>query len=241
MPSKLDKYGMKVWWACDSKTFYPLNGLPYTGKENCIRVHSGIGRRVVETLSYQGTNRNVTCDNYFTDKELAENLLSNGLILVGTVHKKICIFISPEFQPNKRRPEYSSIFGLTKYVTLVSMHQNQIRQSFFLQCTTHKPFRKKKRNHKLFFTVIAQKKILTHSIISECICVQKTYKSLAICIFMNILDVCGITTFVVWMSLHPLWNLVKQNNRRLFLVAVAESLIQPQTERRPRVGLQKKL
>ncbi|KAJ4425485.1 hypothetical protein ANN_28101 [Periplaneta americana] len=88
MPSKPDKYGMKVWWACDSKTFYPLNGLPYTGKENCVRVHSGVDRRVVETLSYQRTNRNVTCDNYFTDKELAENLLSNGLTLVGTVQKK---------------------------------------------------------------------------------------------------------------------------------------------------------
>ncbi|KAJ4433683.1 hypothetical protein ANN_15994, partial [Periplaneta americana] len=30
--------------------------------------------------------------------------------------QKICIFISPEFQPNKRRPECSSIFGFTKYV-----------------------------------------------------------------------------------------------------------------------------
>ncbi|KAJ4442748.1 hypothetical protein ANN_04339 [Periplaneta americana] len=138
-------------------------------------------------------------------------------------------------EPNKRQRECSSIFGFTKYVTLVSMYQNQIRQFFFfLQCTTHKPFRKK-RNHKLFLTVIAQKEILTHSIISECIYVQETYKSLAICIFINLLDVCGITAFVVWMSLHPSWNLGKQNNRRLFLVAIAESLIQPQIERRPRL------
>ncbi|KAJ4429784.1 hypothetical protein ANN_21988 [Periplaneta americana] len=29
--------------------------------------------------------------------------------------QKISIFISPEFQPNKRRPECSSIFGFIKY------------------------------------------------------------------------------------------------------------------------------
>ncbi|KAJ4425577.1 hypothetical protein ANN_27772 [Periplaneta americana] len=159
-----------------------------------------------------------------------------------SINEKISYHQCDPQEPNKRRPECPSIFRFTKYVTLVSMYQNQIWQLlFFLQCTTHKPFLKKKRNHKLFFTVIAQKEILTHSIISECLCVQETYKSLAICIFMNLLDVCGVTAFVVWMSLHPSWNLGKQNNRRMFLVAVAESLIQPQIERRPRVGLEKKL
>ena len=28
MPSKLDKYGMKIWWICDSETSYPLFGIP---------------------------------------------------------------------------------------------------------------------------------------------------------------------------------------------------------------------
>ena len=30
--SKPAKYGMKVWWACDSKSKYPLQGKLYTGK-----------------------------------------------------------------------------------------------------------------------------------------------------------------------------------------------------------------
>lgn len=31
LPSKPDKYGMKVFWLCDAETSYPLNGLPYLG------------------------------------------------------------------------------------------------------------------------------------------------------------------------------------------------------------------
>ena len=33
MASKPDKYGLKIFWIADSKTFYPLKGLPYLGKE----------------------------------------------------------------------------------------------------------------------------------------------------------------------------------------------------------------
>ncbi|KAK9752223.1 Transposase IS4 [Popillia japonica] len=33
MPLTPDKYEIKIWWVCDSQTYYPLNGIPYTGKE----------------------------------------------------------------------------------------------------------------------------------------------------------------------------------------------------------------
>ena len=60
---------MKIWWACDSGTFYPLNGIPYIWKETVKA--TGLGRQVVEKLvdPYEGSNRNVTCDNYFTDHD----------------------------------------------------------------------------------------------------------------------------------------------------------------------------
>jgi len=32
IPSKPAKYGIKVWWACDSKTKYPLKGKLYCGR-----------------------------------------------------------------------------------------------------------------------------------------------------------------------------------------------------------------
>ena len=30
---KPDKFGMEIWWICDSETSYPLFGIPYLGKE----------------------------------------------------------------------------------------------------------------------------------------------------------------------------------------------------------------
>ena len=47
IPSKPDKYGLKIYWLCESYTGYPLRGLPYLGNvsrltekdhgENCSR------------------------------------------------------------------------------------------------------------------------------------------------------------------------------------------------------------
>lgn len=33
IPSKPAKYGIKIWWVCDAKTKYPLQGRLYTGRE----------------------------------------------------------------------------------------------------------------------------------------------------------------------------------------------------------------
>ncbi len=32
MPSKTGKYGMKIFWMCDAKNYYPVKGLPYLGR-----------------------------------------------------------------------------------------------------------------------------------------------------------------------------------------------------------------
>ena len=103
LPSKPGKYGMKIWWIADSETKYPLGGLPYLGKEGNQRAN-GLGKKVVEELSrpYRRTNRNITCDNYFTDIDLARNLLKNGLTIVGTVRNNKR-FIPKEFLSSKTK------------------------------------------------------------------------------------------------------------------------------------------
>jgi len=50
--------------------------------------------------------------------------------------------------------------------------------------------------------------------------------------FLNCLDVAGVAAFVIWMSKYPEWELSKKHKRRLFLKSVAESLIEPQVQRR---------
>ncbi|GFR99069.1 PiggyBac transposable element-derived protein 4 [Elysia marginata] len=103
MPSKPDKYGMKIFWACDAATNYPLRGSPYLGKEfssaRPAERNLSIAANVVYTLTsdFQGTGRNVTCDNYFTDLKLAESLAKTKLTVVGTV-KRNKTFLPREFQ-----------------------------------------------------------------------------------------------------------------------------------------------
>ncbi|KAB0805311.1 hypothetical protein PPYR_02281 [Photinus pyralis] len=92
MPAKPAKYGIKIWWVCDSLNSYPLTGQIYTGKSPKGREQNQ-GERVVKDLCYRykNTGRNIVVDNFFTTLPLARLLLSWGLSIVGTLKKKQAI------------------------------------------------------------------------------------------------------------------------------------------------------
>lgn len=112
MPSQPEKYGMKIWWACDSETHYPLNGIPYTGMEG-NSITRGFGAQVVQNRvkPFYRTNINVIFDHYFSDFVLATILLANGLTCVGTV-KKNKIFVPNEFYHIKLAKKDRRFFDL---------------------------------------------------------------------------------------------------------------------------------
>jgi hypothetical protein len=117
--SKPAKYGMKLWVLCDSETAYCGNAQVYTGKEGNVP-EKGQGARVVKDLvTYiYNTGRNITMDNFFTDVELADHLLTQKLTVVGTVRKnKACL---PAELLETGRDVQSSIFLFTKDMTLTS-------------------------------------------------------------------------------------------------------------------------
>lgn len=243
MPSKPDKYGMKIWWVCDSESSYPLNGIPYCGKEGNT-VTQGLGKKVVESLTepYQRTNRNVTFDNYFTDLSLAYGLLSNGLTMIGTV-KKNKRFIPKEFQPHKDRGNETSIFGFTKKATLVS-YVPKPRKCVILLSTMH--FTKELGDVKNKPEIILEYNRTKGGVdtldqmVHEYMCKRRTNRW-PFAFFMNMLDVVGIAGYVIWTNLHSEWNSQKHEKRRLFLVSLAEGLIIPQIRRRQSFGLTKEI
>ena len=68
MPSKPDKYGLKLFMAVDSETLYPLSILPYLGKQTSAATGSqGLGHYLVTEMTqrFYGSGRNVTCDKIF--------------------------------------------------------------------------------------------------------------------------------------------------------------------------------
>ncbi|KAK9717198.1 Transposase IS4 [Popillia japonica] len=142
----------------NSKTSYPLSGIPYLGKDGDNRAEN-LAFTVVTKLCepYHRTNRNVTFDNYFTRLEVAKSLYANGLTMVGTMRKnKRCIpqefqpsrsrsvgtnifgfwknkrCIPQEFQPSRSRSVGTNIFGFCQNITLVSYVPRKYRAVIFL-------------------------------------------------------------------------------------------------------------
>ena len=86
MASKPAKYGMKIFWICDSSNGFALKGLIYAGKTGEHR-QTGLTQSLVEELSipFHHTNRNIYMDRYFTSFSVVSFLLEHGLTAVGTI------------------------------------------------------------------------------------------------------------------------------------------------------------
>ncbi|XP_050307483.1 piggyBac transposable element-derived protein 4-like [Anthonomus grandis grandis] len=123
IPSKPNKYGLKIFAMVDAKTFYTCNMEVYVGKqpESPFQA-SNSSTAVVQRLcqSIKGTCRNITVDNWFTSMELLNSLQSDfKLTLLGTVRKNKRE-LPPEFSNPLGRPLLSSMFAFRHNCTLVS-------------------------------------------------------------------------------------------------------------------------
>lgn len=118
MPRKPKKYGIKVLCLADAKTSYLLNAYIYSGKDSdSVGLTEEEKKLSIPTQSVvrlsrpiQGSNRNITADNWFSSVELVDELTKRKLTFVGTLRKdKKCI--PEEFLPNPNRPLGSSLYG----------------------------------------------------------------------------------------------------------------------------------
>ncbi|XP_077129900.1 uncharacterized protein LOC143785111 [Ranitomeya variabilis] len=121
MPSKPAKYGIKIFWMCDSANYYGINGVIYCGKEVGAPVQKDLGSEIVKTLAVPifNSGRNITMDNYFTSVELGNFLLAKAITLAGTI-KQNRREIPEALKHNRQRALYESVFGFNNKATLVS-------------------------------------------------------------------------------------------------------------------------
>jgi hypothetical protein len=245
IPNKPDKYGIKIWWICDSKTSYPLYGIPYLGKEGPMRAVN-LAWKVVEELCepFVRTNRNITFDNYFTSYDLANSLLSKGLTIVGTLRKNKT-FIPSNFLPNTRREPFSNVFGFRKNMTLVSYVPKKNRAVLLLS-TMHQsnhtdPSNSNKSEINLYYNS-TKGGVDTLDQMAHAYSVKRKTNRWPLLFLYNLIDVCGIAAFVVYMNLYPDWNKNKPRLRRkLFLKDIAMNMVQAQIKRRSNKGLSRRL
>ncbi|XP_024881294.1 uncharacterized protein LOC112460711 isoform X1 [Temnothorax curvispinosus] len=84
-----ERYGIKIMCLNDATTYYLYNALPYVGKENTLADES-IPSYYVRTICQPiyGSNRILTCDNWFTSIEIFDKMLKEySLSMVGTISK----------------------------------------------------------------------------------------------------------------------------------------------------------
>ena len=133
MPSKSGRYGIKYWILADAGNDYCYNAIPYLGKEGdapAVNFAAQVVKSLVETM--KGTNRNVTCDCYFTSVDLFEELYNNKLTAVGTVmpnrrHLRLSLLTKQV----RGRKVGSSLFAFKDNLTMVSWHPKTIKICHF--------------------------------------------------------------------------------------------------------------
>ncbi|CAK1592576.1 unnamed protein product [Parnassius mnemosyne] len=236
MPKKPGKYGLVIRALCDAKNFYFYNGYVYSGKDS-----DGIGLTVEEkkflvptqcvlrlTKPIQGSNRNVTADNWFSSIELVDELAKRKLTYVGTV-KKNKREIPIEFQPNKRREVASTLFGFTNQKTLCSWVPKKNRAVILISSMHHddqvdqntiKPEIILYYNSTKGGVDEADKKCSIYS------CSRRTRRWTMVLLF-RVLDLSGMNAYILYNMYQS-----KQVERGDFLKELARSLVVPHMQRR---------
>ncbi|XP_026323319.1 uncharacterized protein LOC113232756 [Hyposmocoma kahamanoa] len=166
IPSKPNKYGLKMQCLADSKTHYVLNTYLYCGKNtDGLTLTSEEQKQPIPVQACLrlcrpifNSNRNLTTDNWYTSMELVSIMQSKGITVVGTMRKNKKE-IPKEFLPHKDRKIGSSLFGFTKFSTLVCvMYPKRINPSFlYLRCIMTTLWTCLLRNLKSFSIITAQK------------------------------------------------------------------------------------
>lgn len=234
MPSKPDKYGLKLFMAVDSETLYPLSILPYLGRQTSAAAGGqGLGHYLVTEMTqrFYGTGRNVTCDRYFTSLKLARTLLQNKTTIVGTLtmNKR---FIPKEFTEKKNRPAESSLFGFHQdKMTLVS-YVPKPRKSVILLSSQHNSAdvvreAKNKPEIILFYNNTKGGVDTVDWMVKKYTC-RRISRRWPVVLFLNLVDLALLSAYIIWNLTHPeQLQTVKRGRRKLFLRSVGEALIKP--------------
>ncbi|CAK6971030.1 piggyBac transposable element-derived protein 4-like [Scomber scombrus] len=93
MKSKPAKYGIKIFWVCDAKNPYAIDGIVYTGRKPGEGVNKNLGLNIVQ------------------------HLLEKGLTIVGTLRQNKPD-IPPVMKASKTRKLFSTEFGFNGSMTM---------------------------------------------------------------------------------------------------------------------------
>lgn len=232
IPSKPAKYGIKIWWACDAKTKYPLQGKLYTGKEGEEReVNQGENVLLQFANRYKNSGRTIIADNFFTTKDGVERLAQIGLSFVGTIRaNKRCV--PDEMRKNPTRPVFSTLFGfhenLVSICSYVPKKNKAVNLLSTMHYTKHCEGDAQKPDAILFYNATKAGVDCMDQMVTHFSCKRST-KRWTFAFFCNMLDVMALAAFCICKELD---NENKPDARRNFLEMLSKSLANANIEER---------
>ena len=229
IPTKPNKYGIKIFWLADSFTSYPYLAEVYIGRQPGADRSRGSGPAILRRLSQplENTGRNITVDNFFTDFQTAKDLLAKRVTLVGTVRKNKRD-IPKDFQPHRNRPVESSLFGFDGQLTIVSYVPKKNRAVILLSTMHHdKSVGEKGKPELLLYYNQTKGGVDNMDHLVSLYSVRRKTWRWPLTMFFNCIDVGCLAAYTLFTDQHRTWNIRCSHKRKLFLREVAESLTKP--------------
>lgn len=180
------------------------------------------------------SGHNITCDNFFTNYNLGQELLKRKLTMVGTVRKNRDE-LPAELLVTKNRASQSSMFAFTDTTALVSYCPKK-GKNVVLMSTLHKNAEISTREDQKPSVILDYN--ATKGGVDNLDKVTGSYSTKRmtarwpLVIFYNMIDVSAYNAFVIWMEIFPEWNVSKLYKRRIFLEELGKALVVPHIQRR---------
>lgn len=236
MPMKPAKYGLKLMCLCDGKNGYFYNCYIYTGRgsdgegltdeEKKFLVPTQSVVRLTKPL--YSSNRNITCDNWFTSVELVDHLKKKGLTCVGTL-KKNKREIPKEFLPSKQREIGSTLYGFTGQNTLLSHVPRKAKAVILLSSMHHAEATDESTGKPEIIQFYNTTKGGVDEIDKKCsiyTCSRRT-RRWPMVIFYRMLDISSVNSHLLYDIHHG-----KTTERGIFVKELARKLVLSQMRRR---------
>nr|XP_022901965.1 piggyBac transposable element-derived protein 4-like [Onthophagus taurus] len=226
IPSKPNKYGIKIYALVDAKCYFTCNLEVYVGKQPngpyaVNNSASAVVQRLCEPIKESG--RNVTTDNWFTSLELLEALNQNKLTLLATIRKNRKGLPKEFTQPPKSRPVMSRLFGFRENATLVS-YKPKKNKNVLLISSGHHDDSIAEKSHKpnmiLDYNNTKGGVDTVHKLCASYNCARNTRK-LPMVVFYATLNIAGINSMVIYKFNNP----TVTQPRRKFLQHLSMALI----------------
>lgn len=232
IPSKPNRYGIKIFALCDAKMYYTSSLEVYTGQqpEGPYKVSNSPGDVVMRLCDIiKGTGRNITIDNWFTSIPLVETLAKDyKLTVIGTIRKNKKELPLEFTKP--RHPPGSSMFAFGTCCTLVSYIPKKNKNVLLVSSLHHDD--NIDRNSGKPEIILDYNNTKGGVDIVDRLCsnynVARNTKRWPMVIFYAILNVAGINSLVVYTSNNPNADM----RRRQFLQTLSHELIRPHIQER---------